>query len=80
MKSKILLMLLLTFSLQSVGNSTYDAAAEKVVYICTGPKAKVFHRTERCKGLNKCSGEIKKVPLKDARDMGRRPCKMCCRR
>jgi hypothetical protein len=28
------------------------------VYICTGPKANVYHLTNTCKGMNRCSGDI----------------------
>lgn len=51
--------------------------ASERVYICTGPKAKVFHRSRSCKGLKKCSGSIKAVSISDAKSMGRRACKIC---
>lgn len=54
------------------GNST-----NSVVYICTGPKAAVYHRTKHCSGLNRCSGDIVSVSLSKAKGMGRRPCKKC---
>lgn len=47
------------------------------VYICTGPKARVYHNSSRCKGLRRCSGTIKKVSLEKARAMHRRPCRIC---
>ncbi len=46
------------------------------VYICTGPKAKVYHATPKCKGLSKCSGDIKKVTLEEIQK-SRRACKLC---
>ena len=49
------------------GNST-----NSVVYICTGPKAAVYHRTKHCSGLNRCSGDIVSVSLSKAKGMGRR--------
>lgn len=52
------------------GNQTY-------VYVCTGPKAKVYHKTPNCKGLENCSKEIKKVTLEQAQKMNRRACKLC---
>lgn len=30
------------------------------VYICTGPKARKYHSNPNCRGLNRCSGSIKK--------------------
>ena len=50
----------------------------KYVYICTGPKAKVYHITPKCKGLTKCSGDIKKVTLEEIQK-SRRACKLCVR-
>ena len=46
------------------------------VYICKGPSSKVFHKTESCKGLTKCSTQIYKVTEDEAKKMGRRQCKI----
>lgn len=51
-----------------------QAAGAGTVYICTGPKAKVYHSTSKCKGLSKCSGEIKKISRSST---DRRGCRMC---
>jgi hypothetical protein len=48
-----------------------------MVYVCTGPYAKVYHSSPDCRGLNRCSGNIKKVSLKHAQQMGRRACEIC---
>lgn len=69
MKTVILSLLLLASSAYE-GNSTY-------VYICTGPKAEVYHSTPKCSGLNRCSDEVVKVSLSKAKKMGRRACKKC---
>lgn len=53
---------------------TSEATNTEYVYICTGPKAKVYHASDDCKGLDRCSGEIKKVPKSTVH---RRPCKIC---
>lgn len=47
-----------------------------IVYICTGPKAKVYHKYKDCRGLDKCSGSIKEISLDEAKKI-RRPCKIC---
>lgn len=47
-----------------------------IVYICTDPKATVYHSTSKCRGLNRCSGDIKAVSLKDIKK-SRRACKIC---
>lgn len=51
-------------------------APSDTVYICTGPKAKVYHSTSKCRGLNRCSGDIKSISLKEAKK-SRRACKIC---
>lgn len=47
------------------------------VYICTGPKAKVFHVSPNCSGLGRCSASIISLTEAQARAKGRRPCKKC---
>lgn len=47
------------------------------VYVCTGSRSQCYHRTETCRGLNTCKGEIKAVSLKTAQSLGRRECKIC---
>ena len=54
--------------------STAEAANGGEVYICTGPKAKVYHTSPNCKGLNKCSGSVKKVSRSSVK---RRACRIC---
>ena len=51
--------------------------AEPIVYICTGSKAYTYHKTNRCRGLNRCSGNVVAVSLSKAKQMDRRPCKLC---
>ena len=52
-------------------------SSDSYVYICTGPKSECYHKTDKCHGLNKCSGEIKKVTKDEAVKMKRRECKIC---
>lgn len=47
------------------------------VYICTGPKSRVYHKTDDCTGLSRCSGSIKKITIEEAKTRNRRPCKWC---
>lgn len=49
----------------------------KTVYICTGPKAQVYHSSATCRGMNRCSEEIKAISLANAEKMERRKCKIC---
>jgi hypothetical protein len=46
------------------------------VYICEGPYSKVYHKSNVCRGLSRCSTKIYKVTVEEAVKMGRRPCKI----
>ena len=74
MKLKSLTILALTILLCS---NAVNIEGDGSVYICTGPKSKAYHRTDRCSGLNRCSGDIVSVSLEKAKQMGRRACKKC---
>lgn len=47
------------------------------VYICTGPTAYAYHKTKTCRGLPRCSGEIKEISLVQAKNDNRKACKLC---
>jgi len=58
--------------------ASFSAAhTNSTVYICTGPKAKVYHSVSTCRGMNRCSGDIVSVSITKAKKMGRRECKIC---
>jgi len=67
---KLALLFLLCVPLLGMNN------APKTVYICTGPHAKVYHSTTKCKGLENCSKEVKVVSY-DSIKGKRRACKLC---
>lgn len=46
-------------------------------YICTSKGSITYHKTKDCKGLNRCSKQIKTVSIEQAKRMGRRECKIC---
>lgn len=71
---KLLLLSLLCLPLLSMSTGMEKKDS---VYICTGPKATVYHASKKCKGLSRCSGEVKEISLTDAKEMGRRSCKIC---
>lgn len=51
---------------------------ETYVYLCMGKKSKRYHKTDKCKGLSRCSTQIKVVTLQDAvKKYKRTPCKKC---
>ncbi|MGN6354122.1 MAG: hypothetical protein ACTHLB_12080, partial [Parafilimonas sp.] len=57
-----------------------DASVTKpeYVYICVSRTAYVYHKTKECRGLSRCTHEIKKITKKEAvDDYGRRACKVC---
>lgn len=60
--------------------TSVDNVKEKeaqTVYICTGRSATVYHKTSKCRGLNRCSGSVKEVTIEKAKSMNRRACKIC---
>ena len=68
----------------SANNNTFDNCISykksQTVYYCTGPKAKRFHKSPYCKGLNKCSGRIVKCSKEEAKKKGFSPCRICYKR
>jgi hypothetical protein len=64
------------FAFLLLSSFTLENSSSKV-YICTGPKAKVYHSSSTCKGINRCSGDVVGVSLAKAEEMGRRACKIC---
>lgn len=49
---------------------------QSMVYICKGASSRVYHKSERCKGLSNCSTQIYKVSEDEAKKIGRRQCKI----
>lgn len=54
--------------------ATAGASGGDYVYICTGPKATVYHSTPDCKGLGRCSTEVRKTHRSNVK---RRACRIC---
>ncbi len=79
MKKLILLLTLIAgIAVGYVSAKDAPVAAEATyVYICTGPKSTVYHKTDKCRGLKNCSTSVKKVTIQEAEKMGRRACKVC---
>lgn len=67
---KFLSMLLLGLMLSS------NVSSQKV-WVCMSSGAECYHKERKCKGLCNCRKTIKEVTLEEAKEMGRRPCKMC---
>ena len=72
----LLLAILLVLAPQT-HSTDVTHSGETYVYICTGPMSKRYHKSPRCRGLDNCSKEIKKVTIGYAKNLGRTPCKWC---
>lgn len=70
-------LLLSLFFLLAVPADKLTTAQETYVYICTGPQSKRYHKTNSCRGLNKCSGDVLKVTITKAKSMNRTACGWC---
>ncbi len=55
---------------------TTSFISQNYVYICQGPRSKVYHRSQNCKGLSNCSTSLKEITVSEAEDMGRRACRI----
>lgn len=68
--------ILISFNSSQFFSNKLRISAEENVYLCNGPSSKVYHRSENCKGLNRCSTQILKVSLSTARNKGRKACRI----
>jgi hypothetical protein len=50
---------------------------EQVVYVCTGGSATKYHSHSNCRGLNRCKGKVVSMPISNAKEQGKTPCKIC---
>jgi hypothetical protein len=66
----------LAFSLLFLFSMVSFTIIENQVFICKGPSSKVYHKSDRCRGLSNCSTEISKVTIESAKKLGRRACKI----
>ncbi len=74
MKHIFTLLLLLTLC---VSANYADDQVDAGVYVCTGPKSQCYHRTDKCRGLNDCTSEVKQISKSEAETLGRRKCNIC---
>lgn len=71
------LLFLAALAISPLVNQAEYKQSSTMVYVCTGPTAKRYHKYSNCKGLSNCSGSIAKVSLEKAKSMGKTPCRMC---
>ena len=76
---KLLLSLAFILIAGTATQTAFEVSAKKepTVYVCTGPKAKRYHASSNCKGLNRCSGDIVSISQSAASQKGFTPCKIC---
>jgi len=78
MKKLFLTTFMLTLASGYTGAITQPAeTTATMVYICTGKSSKRYHKTDECRGLDNCSGDIKLITIEKAKQMGRTPCRVC---
>ncbi len=49
------------------------------VYVCMSSSSSRYHIDRNCRGLGKCSHEIKAMDVAVAEQMGKTPCHICMR-
>lgn len=77
MKKNVFLILFFSFLLvPSIVD--YSAAQQQEVQVlyCTGKYAKRYHKY-KCKGLESCEKDIKKIKISEAKKHNLTPCKIC---
>ena len=66
--------LISAFTILLVSAMAYSSnMATMYVYVCNGPSSKAYHYTPNCK-LQKCSKQVIKVTLEEAKEKGRKLC------
>lgn len=76
MKKLLISGLLLFFTLTAF-TPTSNVGSDNYVYVCQGPQSHKYHKTKKCKGLCKCSTELKKLDRDEAKRAGYTACKIC---
>ncbi|WP_281989926.1 hypothetical protein [Aquimarina aggregata] len=71
MISKLIIQLFLVVML---AHPIAKVTADTQVYICKGPKSKRYHYRKHCRGLKRCSTEISKISLEEAKNKNRTLC------
>lgn len=56
-----------------------SSSDNNIVYISKGSNAYAYHMKKSCRTLKRCNeeGHVMAVTLAKAKEMGRRPCKVC---
>lgn len=63
-----------------IENTSSQSTNSKKVYICTGPNAYAYHLNKNCRGLKRCSCEIRHVSREEAKRLKyTKPCGLCAK-
>ncbi|MDB5122349.1 MAG: hypothetical protein JWP94_478 [Mucilaginibacter sp.] len=77
-KSILVLAILIGMGISSASPSRrFTRLAVDPVYICISNTAHKYHNDRDCRGLAKCTHQIRKVSKDQAIKMGYKPCKIC---
>lgn len=56
-----------------------DANEQTKVIVVMSGNAYAYHKTRNCSAVKKATHKVKEVTLEEAKEMGRKPCKICYR-
>lgn len=57
--------------------SLSSANTDSQVFVCMNGSTSVYHVSEKCGALNRCSHKIKKMSVPEAKEKGLRACRVC---
>ena len=57
-------------------SSALRTQTDEKVLICVSKTAYAYHK-ESCSGFEKCTHETKEITISEAKEMDRKPCKIC---
>ena len=55
----------------------FDSDQQTKVIVVMSNNAYAYHKTRNCTAVKKATHKVKEVTLEEAKQMGRKPCKMC---
>ena len=73
----ILISLFLSGFISAETHLFVDANEQTKVIVVMSGNAYAYHKTRDCTAVKKATHKVKEVTLEEAKEMGRRPCKIC---
>ncbi len=55
----------------------FNSNQQTKVIVVMSSNAYAYHKTKNCTAVKKATHKVKEVTLEEAKEMGRRPCKIC---